>query len=148
MDRILIFNGPNLNLLGIREPEIYGTRTLAEINEAVLAIAGQAGLKLECRQTNHEGNLLDWIQTLTAKNFLIINPGALTHTSYAIRDAIASVKVPTVEVHFYNIQAREPFRSNSVIAPVCIGQISGLGGEGYILAMRYAISYQRRKAKG
>lgn len=147
MESIFVFNGPNLNLLGLREPEHYGSRTLAVINEEVLEIAKKADVTTECRQTNHEGELLDWIQSLTPENFLILNPGAWTHTSYAIRDAIASVKVPTIEVHFSNIHAREAFRSNSVIASVCIGQISGLGGEGYVLAMRYAIDYQLRKSK-
>jgi 3-dehydroquinate dehydratase-2 len=144
---IWVFHGPNLNLLGLREPEHYGSRTLAEINEEVLATAHQAGMIAECRQTNHEGDLLDWIQTLTTDDFLIINPGAWTHTSYAIRDAISAVRVPTVEVHLSNIHAREAFRANSVIAPVSVGQISGLGSEGYVLAMRYAIDYQTRRQK-
>lgn len=144
---IWVFNGPNLNLLGLREPEHYGTRTLAEINQDVSEVAEQAGIKAECRQTNHEGDLLDWIQALTSDDFLILNPGAWTHTSYAIRDAISSVKVPVLEVHLSNIHAREAFRANSVIAPVCIGQISGLGAEGYVLAMRYAIDYLVRKKK-
>lgn len=147
MARILVLNGPNLNLLGLREPEHYGSRTLAEINEEVLAIANQAGINAECRQTNHEGDLLDWIHTLTADDFLIINPGAWTHSSYAIRDAVSGVKVPTVEVHLSNIHAREAFRTHSVIAAVCIGQISGLGAEGYSLAMRFAIDYLGRRKK-
>jgi 3-dehydroquinate dehydratase, type II len=144
---IWVFHGPNLNLLGLREPEHYGTRTLAEINQDVSEAAGQVEISVECRQTNHEGDLLDWIQALTPDDFLILNPGAWTHTSYAIRDAISSVKVPTLEVHLSNIHAREAFRANSVIAPVCIGQVSGLGAEGYVLAMRYAIDYQARKGK-
>ena len=147
MAGIWVFHGPNLNLLGLREPEHYGSRTLAEINEEVLAVANQAGLNAECRQTNHEGDLLNWIQALTPADFLILNPGAWTHTSYAIRDAIHGVRVPTVEVHLSNIHAREAFRTHSVIAPVCIGQISGLGAEGYVLAMRYAIDYQGRQVK-
>lgn len=145
MASIWVFHGPNLNLLGLREPEHYGTRTLAEINKDVSDAAGSVGIKVECRQTNHEGDLLDWIQALTSADFLILNPGAWTHTSYAIRDAISSVKVPTLEVHLSNIHAREAFRANSVIAPVCIGQISGLGAEGYILAIRYAIDYQNHR---
>lgn len=145
MASIWVFHGPNLNLLGVREPEHYGARTLAEINQEVLEIAKLAGLNAECRQTNHEGDLLDWIQALTPADFLILNPGAWTHTSYAIRDAISAVKVPTVEVHLSNIHAREAFRSNSLIAPVCLGQISGLGADGYSLAMRYAINYQIRR---
>ena len=145
---IWVFHGPNLNLLGLREPEHYGSRTLAEINEQVVALADQVGINVECRQTNHEGDLIDWIQALTSDDFLILNPGAWTHTSYAIRDAIRAVKVPTVEVHLSNIHAREAFRANSVIAPVCIGQVSGLGADVYSLAMRYAIDYQdQRKTK-
>ncbi|MDP4125817.1 MAG: type II 3-dehydroquinate dehydratase [Bacillota bacterium] len=147
MARIWVFHGPNLNLLGLREPEHYGTRTLAEINQDMLGTAHQKGINVECRQTNHEGDLIDWIQDLTPDDFLILNPGAWTHTSYAIRDAIGGVKVPTLEVHLSNIHAREAFRANSVIAPVCIGQISGLGAEGYVLAMRYAIDYQLRRNK-
>ena len=147
MAGIWVFHGPNLNLLGLREPEHYGSRTLVEINQAVSAIANQMGVKLECRQTNHEGDLLDWIQALTADDFLILNPGAWTHTSYAIRDAISAVRVPTLEVHLSNIHAREAFRANSVIAPVCIGQISGLGADSYLLAMRYAVEYQKRRQK-
>lgn len=147
MASIWIFNGANLNLLGLREPEHYGARTLAEINQEVKAIADQAGMNAECRQTNHEGDLLDWIQALTSDDFLILNPGAWTHTSYAIRDAIRAVGVPTLEVHLSNIHAREAFRANSVIAPVCIGQVSGLGADGYVLALRYAIDYQKRLKK-
>lgn len=147
MARIWIFHGPNLNLLGLREPEHYGSRTLEEINQGILKAANLAGINAECRQTNHEGELLDWIQALTSDEFLIINPGAWTHISYAIRDAISAVRVPTVEVHLSNIHAREAFRANSVIAPVCIGQVSGLGADGYLLAMRYAIDYQERRAK-
>jgi 3-dehydroquinate dehydratase II len=141
---IWVFHGPNLNLLGVREPEHYGVRTLDEINQEMLKISKLAGLIAECRQTNHEGDLIDWIQGLRSEDFLILNPGAWTHSSYAIRDAISAVKVPTVEVHLSNIHAREAFRSNSLIAPVCLGQISGLGEEGYYLAMRYAINYQIR----
>lgn len=145
MASIWVFHGPNLNLLGLREPEHYGSHTLVEINQEVVAIANQVGIHVECRQTNHEGDLIDWIHALTADDFLILNPGAWTHTSYAIRDAISAVKVSTVEVHLSNIHAREAFRANSVIAPVCIGQVSGLGADSYVLAMRYAIDYQERR---
>ncbi|MCO5388001.1 type II 3-dehydroquinate dehydratase [Desulfosporosinus sp.] len=146
MGKIWVFNGPNINLLGLREPEHYGSQTLAEINQGILKLADEAKINVECRQTNHEGVLIDWIQDLTPADFLILNPGAWTHTSYAIRDAISGVKVPAVEVHLSNIHAREAFRANSVIAPVCIGQISGLGAEGYGLAMRYAIACQEHRA--
>ncbi|AFQ43031.1 type II 3-dehydroquinate dehydratase [Desulfosporosinus meridiei] len=147
MGMIWVFNGPNLNLLGLREPEHYGSHTLAEIHQEILKIANEAKINAECKQTNHEGVLIDWIQGLSSEDFLILNPGAWTHTSYAIRDAISAVKVPVVEVHLSNIHAREAFRANSVIAPVCIGQISGLGAEGYSLAMHYAISYQKTQGK-
>ena len=147
MASIWVFHGPNLNLLGLREPEHYGSHTLAEINQEVVALASQVGIHVECRQTNHEGDLIDWIHALTEDDFLILNPGAWTHTSYAIRDAIRGIKVATVEVHLSNIHAREAFRANSVIAPVCIGQVSGLGADGYVLAMRYAIDYQERRKK-
>lgn len=147
MASIYVFHGPNLNLLGTREPQHYGVRTLAEINQEVQGLAEQAGLNAECRQTNHEGDLLDWIQALTPEDFLILNPGAWTHTSYAIRDAISGVKVPTVEVHLSNIHARESFRETSLIAPVCLGQISGLESNGYNLAMRFAIDYQIGRTK-
>ena len=145
MAAIWVFNGPNLNLLGLREPEHYGSLTLAEIEQNVSAVANEAGFSVIFRQTNHEGDLLDWIQALTSDDFLIVNPGAWTHTSYAIRDAIRAVRVPTVEVHLSNIHAREAFRTNSVIAPVCVGQISGLGADGYVLAVRYAIEFQIRR---
>ena len=139
MSKIWVFHGPNLNLLGQREPEHYGHLTLAAINARLVEMAENAGLLAECRQTNHEGVLLDWIHTLTPEDFLLINPGAWTHTSYALRDAIKGVRVPTVEVHLSNIHAREEFRAQSLIAPVCLGQISGLGAESYFLAMQYAI---------
>ncbi|HBV89045.1 type II 3-dehydroquinate dehydratase [Desulfosporosinus sp.] len=147
MGKIWVFNGPNLNLLGLREPEHYGSSTLAEIDQEMLRLTNEAGISAECRQTNHEGVLLDWIQALTPADFLILNPGAWTHTSYALRDAISAVRVPTIEVHLSNIHAREAFRANSMIAPVCIGQISGLGAESYELAMRYAIKHQVRNSK-
>ncbi len=147
MASIWVFHGPNLNLVGLREPEHYGSHTLLEINQEIVQTANQVGMIAECRQTNHEGDLIDWIQALSPEDFLILNPGAWTHTSYAIRDAIKAVSVPTVEVHLSNIHAREAFRANSVIAPVCIGQVSGLGADGYILALRYAIDYQNRHSE-
>ncbi|WP_206812744.1 type II 3-dehydroquinate dehydratase [Paradesulfitobacterium ferrireducens] len=141
MQKISVFHGPNLNLLGRREPEHYGRLTLEEINARLKEMAQAAGFEADCRQTNHEGILLDWIHTLTPEDFLILNPGAFTHTSYALRDAIAGVNVPALEVHLSNIHAREEFRSRSLIAPVCRGQISGLGAESYVLAMDYAIRW-------
>ncbi|MCS7064942.1 MAG: type II 3-dehydroquinate dehydratase [Fimbriimonadales bacterium] len=136
MWRVLVLNGPNLNLLGTREPHLYGTETLDAIIERVRQHAATLQIEIEHLQSNHEGALIDAIHgALGRVHGIILNAGALTHTSYALRDAIAAVGIPTVEVHLTNIYAREEFRHHSVIAPVCVAQISGFGGQSYLLAL-------------
>ncbi len=137
--KILFINGPNLNLLGTREKEIYGTCTLSELAGAVNNEAQLMGLDVDFLQTNHEGEIIDKVHEARGSyDLIIINPGAFTHYSFAIRDAIKAVELPCIEVHLSNIHAREEFRSKSVIAPVCIGQISGFGANSYLVALRAA----------
>lgn len=137
MIKIRVINGPNLNLLGTREPEIYGSLSLQDIQRRLEKEAEDYGISLDFYQSNHEGEIIDKIHDALSAgcNGIIINPGAYTHYSYAIRDAVSAVKLPVIEVHLSNIHAREEFRSKSVIAPVCIGQICGLGADGYSLAL-------------
>jgi len=139
---IAIINGPNLNLLGLREPEIYGKLTLEMLNKEIREYAGNKGLKLKFFQSNHEGAIIDFIQEVYMKiSGLIINPAAFTHYSIAIRDAIAATAVPTVEVHLSDISTREAFRHTSLIADVCIGQIYGLGKESYLRGLDLLIKH-------
>ncbi len=141
MKKILVIHGPNLNLLGDRENEIYGKTTLDDINNEMKSLAGQLGAEIDFYQSNIEGEIVNAVQNARGKfDALVINPGGYTHYSVAIRDAISAVKVPTVEVHLSNIHAREEFRQKSVISPVTKGQIIGFGKESYMLAVRAAVS--------
>ncbi len=136
LSSVLVIHGPNLNLLGQREPEIYGALTLGDINQGLIGEAEKIGVDIECRQSNHEGVLIDWIHDAQGRFAgIVINPGAYTHTSVAIRDAIAATEIPLVEVHLSNIHKREEFRHHSYIAPVAIGQISGFGADSYRLGL-------------
>ena len=138
---ILVINGPNLNTLGRREPEVYGTTTLAEVEGSVKEYADRMGVTVEFFQSNSEGAIIDFIQAREPDaTGVIINPGGLTHGSVSLRDCLAALKVPVVEVHISNIYAREAFRHESLLAPVVRGQITGLGWLGYLLAMDYLVS--------
>ena len=137
--KILVLNGPNLNLLGKRQPEIYGTSTLAQIEQRIRALAKELGIEIEVRQSNSEGELVTWIQEAANKfGAIVINPAAYTHTSLAMRDAVSAVGIPTVEIHISNIHKREPFRHHSFIAEVAVGQIAGFGVDSYLLGLRAA----------
>lgn len=147
MSRILVLHGPNLNLLGTREPEIYGSTTLDDINEMIAERAAEAGIETAFYQSNHEGDLVDAIQQANHKfDFIIFNAAAFTHYSIAIRDAIAAIDVPVIEVHISNIHQREEFRHTSVLASVAMGQICGLGVESYLAALE-AIIYKLDRAE-
>jgi 3-dehydroquinate dehydratase-2 len=138
---IAVLHGPNLNMLGRREPEIYGRTTLAEIDAALQARAGEAGLRLVSLQSNHEGVLVDFLQGEGwSAAGVIINPGALTHYGLSLRDALAALSAPIVEVHLSNVYKREPFRHTSLVAPVVTGQIAGLGWRGYMLALEWLLA--------
>jgi len=147
MIKVLVINGPNLNMLGIREKEHYGTETLEDIEAKIANKAKEMGIETDFMQSNHEGAIIDKIHEARGKyDYIIINPGAYTHYSIAIRDAIKAAEVPAIEVHLTNIHAREEFRSKSITAPVCIGQISGFGSMGYIMAL-HAVKGLEAEAK-
>jgi len=145
---VLLLNGPNLNLLGTREPHLYGRDTLAQIERRLAARAKSAGVKLECLQTNHEGIAVDRVQQAQRERvgFIILNPAAFTYSSIALRDALTAVQIPFLEVHLSNIHAREPWRAHSHFTAVAVGSILGLGSRGYDLALEYAI--ERLKGSG
>jgi 3-dehydroquinate dehydratase-2 len=139
--RIWVIHGPNLNLLGTREPGIYGRDKLADINRRLVALGRKHGARVECFQSNHEGELIDLVHRAKSKQVarIVINPGGFTHTSVALRDALAAVEIPFIEVHLSNIHAREPFRRHSYFSDLAIGTICGLGSLGYELALQFAL---------
>ena len=144
--RILCISGPNLQLLGTREPEIYGTETLAKIHARLKARGRELGARVETRQTNHEGQICDWLGGARGKcDGLLVNAGAYTHTSLAIFDALKAVAIPCVEVHLSNPEAREAYRRESVLAAACLGKVSGFGGESYLLALCGLVGWLARR---
>jgi 3-dehydroquinate dehydratase II len=142
---ILVLNGPNLNLLGRREPAVYGKATLADLDAACVKAGRELGVEVTCRQSNHEGELIDWLHGAADEGVsgIVLNAGGLAHTSVALRDAIAGIDVPVIEVHLSNVHARERFRHTSVTAGACVGVIAGLGIEGYRMAMVYLATSKR-----
>ena len=141
-NRVLVLNGPNLNLLGTREPEIYGRETLQKIERRLVAAGRAGGVEVECFQTNHEGVIVDRVQQakVDGVGFILLNPAAFTYSSIALRDALTAVQIPFIEVHLSNIHAREPWRAESHFTAIAVGSILGLGSRGYDLALEYAIA--------
>ncbi len=149
ISNVLVLNGPNLNLLGVREPHIYGATALHDINRNLGNLAKDAGIKLDTFQSNSEGDLVGRVQQALGDgtDFIIINPAAYTHTSVALRDALAAVHLPFIEVHLSNVYSREPFRRQSYLSDLAVGVISGLGAKGYELALTYALGYSHESNK-
>jgi 3-dehydroquinate dehydratase-2 len=146
--QILVLSGPNLDRLGLREPEVYGSTTLEQIHAELGRIASARSTRVDCRQTHHEGDLVGWIWEAVDAGFdgILINPGALTHSSYALYDALKGASVPAVEVHLSNPDAREPFRRRSLVAPVCLGRVAGFGARSYTLALQALLDLLDSKA--
>ena len=147
MPKVLLINGPNLNLLGSREPEIYGSTTLMEIEKKVASTL--RGHEIDCKsfQSNSEGEIIDWLHNNRRADFLLFNPGALSHTSVGLRDAVLGVEIPFIEIHLSNVHKREEFRHHSYFSDIAIGALSGLGVKGYLLAAEFAVDYIEQKGK-
>ena len=147
MPKVLLLNGPNLNLLGNREPEIYGSTTLKEIEIKVVALLSGHEIQCETFQSNSEGEIIDWLHKHHGADFLLLNPGALAHTSVGLRDAVLGVEIPFVEIHLTNIHKREEFRHHSYFSDIAIGALAGLGVKGYLLAAEFAVDFIKQKGK-
>ena len=147
MPKVLLINGPNLNLLGSREPEIYGSTTLMEIEKKVAYTLREHEIDCESFQSNSEGEIIDWLHNNRRADFLLLNPGALTHTSVGLRDAVLGVGIPFIEIHLSNVHKREEFRHHSYFSDIAIGALSGLGVKGYLLAAEFAVDYIEQKAE-
>ena len=147
MPKVLLINGPNLNLLGSREPEIYGSTTLKEIEKKVASTLRGHEIDCESFQSNSEGEIIDWLQNNRTADFLLLNPGALSHTSVGLRDAVLGVGIPFIEIHLSNVHKREEFRHHSYFSDIAIGALTGLGVKGYFLAAEFAVDYIEQKGK-
>ena len=145
MQKVLLINGPNLNLLGSREPEIYGSTTLKEIEKKVVSTLRGHEIDCESFQSNSEGEIIDWLQNNRTADFLLLNPGALSHTSVGLRDAVLGVGIPFIEIHLSNVHKREEFRHHSYFSDIAIGALAGLGVKGYLLAAEFAVDYLKQK---
>lgn len=145
---VLVVSGPNLDRLGRREPSVYGSQTLTDIHQLVGGVADGLGVRIECRQSNHEGTLIDWIGGAVDEGFdaVVLNPGAYTHTSWALHDCIKGAMIPVVECHLSNPAAREAFRHHSCVAPACVGTIAGFGAQSYVIALRAIVERVRSRA--
>jgi len=145
MPTVLLLNGPNLNLLGTREPEIYGSMNLSEIEEQVSAVLHEHKIECETFQSNSEGELIDWLHQHKNVDFLLLNPGALTHTSIGLRDAVLGIEIPFLEIHLSNVHQREEFRHHSFFSDIAVGSLVGLGVKGYLLAAQFAVDFIAQK---